>query len=165
MENKLSDKLTQYISRHLELCPACAEKYENFKKIMSKYTNVHKEITQNDEFETQFMTKQYEEFKLNLSAYVDNELDERENIKVKKTAITNPLAKQDLKDAYAFKQLLHSAFEKTKNDAKIDLSKFIISQMYTDLNEKRPDPFVQVILLFWGIIACITAGVIGILYL
>jgi anti-sigma factor RsiW len=120
MEDKLSSALNQYIRQHLETCPACAQKYENFQKIMHKYNNV---IDQ--EFEGQF--KQYDDFKKNLSAYVDNELDDNENIKIKKMVIVNPIARQDLEDLYALRQLMQSAFEKTKNDIKIDLSKQILA--------------------------------------
>jgi anti-sigma factor RsiW len=124
MENKLSSALNQHIQRHLDTCPSCAQKYENFQKIIDKYNNVI-----DDEYEVQF--KQYDEFKLNLSAYVDNELESSENIKIKKVVISNQHARQDLEDLYTLRQHLHSAFEKTKSDVKIDLSRQILASRKT----------------------------------
>ena len=40
-------------------------------------------------------------------------LDDFQNIKIKKIAISNPLARQDLENIYTFKKLLHNSFEKT----------------------------------------------------
>ena len=66
---------------------------------------------QNEEIENPYITKQYKDFRSNLSAYVDNELDNQDSIKIKKIAISNPLARQDLENIYTFKRLLHSSFQ------------------------------------------------------
>lgn len=121
MENKLSAMLKQYIQRHLETCPACAKKYEDFKNIINKYNNVV-----DDEIEIEF--KQYSEFKKNISAYVDNELDVSENVKIKKMIISNPAARQELENIYTLQRLMHSAFDKTRNDIRFDLSKKILTE-------------------------------------
>ena len=45
---------------------------------------------------------------------------EWKNIKIKKIAISNPLARKDLEDFYTFKQLLNSSFNKTKSEMKTE---------------------------------------------
>ena len=70
-EEKLSNKLAQYVREHLENCPECMEKYKQLKKILNRYIEIQSETE-----ESVYQTKQYEDFKSNLSAYVDNELND-----------------------------------------------------------------------------------------
>ena len=159
-ENKLSKKLSDYVSLHLETCPECREKYLKMKNILNKFIDI-----QNKEIDNPYVTKQYEDFKNNLSAYIDNELNDFENIKIKKMAISTPLARQDLENIYTFKKLLHSSFEKTKNDLKSDYSKNIMCQLRQEnKNEKSTDPFWKLVISFFAMISCIVAGIISILY-
>lgn len=159
-EEKLSTKLSQYVKEHLDNCPECRKKYIQLQNLLKRFNEI-----QNEEIENPYITKQYEDFKLNLSAYVDNELDDLENIKIKKIAISNPLARQDLEDIYTYKKLLHSSFEKTKNELKNDYSKNIISRMHHEYrHENNSDPFLKITILFFAMIVCIVAGIIGMLY-
>ena len=106
-----------------------------------------------------------EDFKSNLSAYVDNELNSIDSIKIKKIAISNPLARQDLENIYTFKKLLHSSFEKTKNELKNDYSKTTICQFKHDnADEKINFSFYKLTAIFFMMITVIVAGVIKMLY-
>ncbi len=159
-EDKLSSKLTEYVRQHLESCPSCMEKYLQMKNMLNKFIDI-----QNEEIENPYATKQYEDFKANLSAYVDNELNNFESIKIKKIAISNPLARQDLENIYTFKKLLHSAFEKTKNDVKTDYSRNIIFQLKHDtIDDKKVDPFVKLSVAFFIMLTLLVAGLIRFLY-
>ncbi len=160
VEDKLSTKLSEYVRQHLENCPSCMEKYLQMKNMLNKFIDI-----QNEELENPYATKQYEDFKANLSAYVDNELNNFESIKIKKIAISNPLARQDLENIYTFKKLIHSSFEKTKTDFKYDYSKNIICQLQNENPEgKKLDPFLKLTAAFFIMISCIVAGVISFLY-
>ncbi len=160
VEDKLSKKLSEYIRIHLESCPSCFEKYLKMKNMLNRFMDI-----QNQEIDNPYANKQYEDFKHNLSAYIDNELNDFENIKIKKIAISNPLARQDLENIYTFKKLLHSSFEKTKNDFKNDYSKNIICQLrHEDIKDKTVDPFFVLVVSFFAMITCIVAGIISILY-
>lgn len=158
VEEKLTDRLSKFVYEHLEKCPECMEKYLQMKNMLNKLVDIH-----NVNLENPYATKQYENFKLNLSAYIDNELDDLENIKIKKIAISNPLARQDLENIYTFKKLLHSSFEKTKNDMKTDYSKIIISNLQHN-KQKEIDPFLKLSVSFFAIITLIVAGIISFLY-
>lgn len=159
-EDKLSDKLSQYVKEHLEICPECMEKYQQLKKILNLFMEI-----QNTPIETPYQTKQYKDFKTNLSAYIDNELDDLDNIKIKKITISNPLARQDLENIYTFKKLLHASFEKTKNDIKTDFSKSITNQIQQEnINENTTDTFLKLTATFFLMISCIVAGIIKFLY-
>ena len=159
-EEKLSNKLAQYVREHLENCPECMEKYKQLKKILNRYIEIQSETE-----ESVYQTKQYEDFKSNLSAYVDNELNDFENIKIKKFAIANPLARQDLENIYTFKKLLHSSFERTKNELKTDYSKSITYQIQQEsLTENNFDPFLKLSAAFFIMVSFIVFGIIKILY-
>ncbi len=157
-EDKLSSKLAQYVKQHLEKCPSCMEKFMIMKNMLTKLTELHDE-----ELENPYATKQYEDFKSNLSAYVDNELNNSDSIKIKKIAISNPLARQDLENIYTFKKLLYSSFEKTKNDMKNDYSRIVINQLQLD-EEKSLDPFFKLSAAFVLMLTLIVAGIIKFLY-
>ncbi len=160
IEDTLSSKLKECVRRHLENCPECMEKFISMQNIMNKFIEI-----QNEEIENPYATKQYEDFKSNLSAYVDNELNSIDSIKIKKIAISNPLARQDLENIYTFKKLLHSSFEKTKNELKNDYSKTTICQFKHDnADEKINFSFYKLTAIFFMMITVIVAGVIKMLY-
>ena len=159
-EEKLSNKLSQYVKEHLATCPECMEKYQKLRKILNKYVEI-----ENIPIAQQYHTKQYETFKNNLSAYIDNELDDFENIKIKKIAISNPLARQDLENLYTYKKLLLSSFEKAKNELKTDYSKSIIKQVQQEnISDNNFEPFFKLAATFFIMISCIIAGIIKFLY-
>jgi hypothetical protein len=160
VEDKLSEKLSGYVKAHLDNCPECQEKYRQLKNLLKRYNEI-----ENSKATNPYVTKQYEDFKSNLSAYIDNELDNSESIKIKKIAISNPLARQDLEDIYTYKKLMHSAFEKTKNDLKSDYSKDTICKLRHNCFEVRKlDPFLKITAVFFIMVTFAVAGLITILY-
>lgn len=166
VENKLNEPLKKYLEYHLSICPECSEKLKKLKKLVNNYNEISKRINSDDEIEeNSYFNKQYEDFKLNLSAYIDNELTDEENIRIKKIAISNPIARKDLEDIYTFKKLLHSSFDKTKNDSKEDYSKNILNDIYSLHQNNKLDPFYMIMTIFSVIIAAIILGVINIFVL
>lgn len=160
VEDKLNSRLKEYVDEHLRKCPKCREVYMQSKKIMNHIIGLAGSSVEDN----QYMTKQYEDFKHNLSAYIDNELDEHESIRIKKIAISNPLARKDLEDMYTFKRLLHNSFDKTKNDWKSDYSKIIINQLEKNDNSNGIDPFYKIIGAFTAMISIIVFGFLATLY-
>ena len=147
--------MMNFVKEHIENCPTCREKYLKIKNTISNIIN-------NDSKD--YMTKQYQDFKVNLSAYIDNELDDAENIKIKKTAISNPLARQDLENIYSFKKLLHNSFEKTKTDFKNDFSKQIMNQILEENSPNYNSQFYKLLTIFSIIITTLVIGLIYVLY-
>ena len=160
VEDKLSDKLSKSIWEHLQNCPECMNKFNQLKNIYNKFIDI-----QNQELENPYITNQYKNFKSNLSAYIDNELSASESIKIKKFAISNPIARQDLENIYTFKKLIHSSFEKTKNDFKNDYCKNILSNIHNEkANNNNYDSFYKLSIAFGIMITLIVTGLICILY-
>lgn len=154
IENKLNPRLREYINLHIAKCPACKKKIEELQKILKTY---RKKETQRKEQEQTIAP----EFISSLSAYIDNELNANENIKIKKMTISNPTARKELETMYKFKKVLHSAYEKTKNDSKYDYSKAVINQIQDGV-EYTTSYFYKLAAIF---VVLITAIIIGFLYL
>ena len=154
IENKLNPRLREYINLHIAKCPACKKKIKKKKKILKTYRK--KETLQKEQEQTMAP-----EFISSLSAYIDNELNANENIKIKKMTISNPTARKELETMYKFKKVLHSAYEKTKNDSKYDYSKTVINQIQ-DGAEYTTSYFYKLAAIF---VVLITAIIIGFLYL
>lgn len=160
IEDSLSSKLKEYVKEHLENCSECMEKYISMQNMINKFIEI-----QNEEIENPYITKQYKDFRSNLSAYVDNELDNQDSIKIKKIAISNPLARQDLENIYTFKRLLHSSFQKTKNELKTDYAKCTLNKLkHNNTDTNNFDPFYKLTAAFFIMISFIVAGVIKFLY-
>lgn len=163
IDDKLSDQLKQFVEAHLEICPACRAKLDALKQMVNSLKEVHEKIAvikskseKEEEVENEEENSQYEVFRTNLSAYIDNELSDEENIKVKKYVISNAKARKDLENLYNLKKVLHASFDKAKNDVKEDYSKYILKRI--DIQEEiyGPDSFAKVVALFIVILTVFT---------
>lgn len=159
-EGTLNILLRKLVKEHLENCPDCMAEYlDMIEKCNSSVQSVGAKLEENYE------TKQYEEFKANLSAYVDNELSSEENLKVKKIAISNPLARKDLENIYKFKNLLYDSFAKTRDSIKADYSKIISNSLQKDLKmDYITSPFYKLSALFLAMIVFVMLGFVFLLY-
>lgn len=149
IDDQLSTQLKQFVEAHLEVCPACRAKLEALRNMVNSLKEVHEKLaTITPESEETKNSAHFDEFKTNLSAYVDNELNDAENIKVKKYVISNPKARQELEKLYKLKKVLHDSFDRAKNDVRQDYSKYILKRI--DIQEEiyGPDSFAKVVALF-----------------
>lgn len=162
LDGRLNDQLKQFVQAHLDICPTCRAKYDALKTMVSSLKEVHEKLDKIEpEKERQSASSTpYNEFQTNLSAYIDNELDDEENIKVKKYVISNQKARKDLEKLYNLKKVLHNSFEKAKNDSRGDYSKFILKRI--DIQEEiyGPDSFSKVVALFIVIFMLCTLGAV-----
>jgi len=162
-EGCLTDILAKHVTEHLEECASCRQNYLQIKNIMDKYDASENEDSNDENI---YISKQYEDFKYNLSAYIDNELDSDDSIKIKKFAISNPYARKDLENIYNFKKILQNSFEKTKAELKQDFSKDIIRKIKNE-NVKfyAQDSFYKLSLIFSAFVLSLIVGIIKFLHL
>lgn len=163
IDDKLSSQLKQFVEAHLSICPTCRMKLETLRSMVTSLRAAQDHLsTIKSGNEENLNSPQYDEFKINLSAYIDNELNDEDNIKVKKYIVSNPRARQEIESMYNLKKALHNAFEKTKNEAKDDFSKYIMSKIDMQEEVYGPDPFAKVvaIMFFLVVVFTITAVVI-----
>lgn len=163
IDDKLSCQLKQFVEAHLATCPTCRAKLDALQNMVRSLKDVHQRLAdvKTDSHEHPD-SDQYNNFKTNLSAYVDNELSNEESIKIKKYVISNAKAREDLENMYKLKKVLSNSFEKTKNEAKDDYAKYILRRI--DIHEEvyGPDSFAKVVALFIVILTVftITAAII-----
>ena len=155
LENKLNPKLKKYIDEHLEICPKCKKFYSE--TIRKSRTNVILNSTQDKEDKT------YKIFEENISAYIDNELNEKENLRIKKIAITNPNAREKIEQIYNLKRFMHNSYEKIKNEMKQDYTRTIMNKIL--IVETKKEPFYKIVGIFTAMITLIIIGFIAILNL
>lgn len=164
IDGDLSESLKEKVEEHLKNCPTCKAKFNIINSLFSDIkTNANKEkiYTTNSH-----STKQYQFFKNNLSAYIDNELPEEECIKMRKYTIGNKKARKDLEDSYHIRKLMRDSFKKSKTSSKSDFSKDILKQIeQNDKNEYTFNPLVMVAFSFVMSVLLISAIVIYILSL
>ena len=139
------------------------EKYMKLRRILENFSEIRTKISEEDKDFEQYDNQQYKRFKANLSAYIDNELTDNENIKIKKIAISNPLARKDLEEFYAFKQLLTSSFNRTKNELKYDFSKKTLEKINSKEENTKINPFFKLAGLFMVITMIMVIGLINML--
>lgn len=157
IEDKLSNQLKQFVEAHLDICPPCRAKLEALRTMVKSLKEVHARMDEvKPEKKENEDDPQYESFKVNLSAYVDNELDDEENIKVKKYVISNPQARNELEGMYNLRKVLNNSFEKAKSEVREDYSKYILRRIDIQEEVYGPDSFAKVVALFIVIFAIFT---------
>jgi len=147
LENELSDALKKQVEEHLETCSICNSKYSLVKSLITEINNtVNSDFKNEDNFTN---NTQFKAFRTNLSAYIDNELPDEENIKIKKYAISNSIARKELEDSYNIRRLLNNSFKKSKDTTKADYAKNIIRQLEADEKSMLNfHPAVRLLIIF-----------------
>ena len=157
IDDKLSAQLKQFVDAHLDVCPTCRAKLEALRSMIKSLRDVHEKLSNVNSYKEETVKKfQNEEFKTNLSAYIDNELNDIENIKIKKQIVSNPKARQEFENLYNLKKTMHHSFERTRNELKEDFSKIIMRKIDIQEDVYAPDSFVKVVALFIIIFTVLT---------
>ncbi len=157
IENTLSPELSRCVEYHLCNCPSCQSKFKELKSVLSEFQDTENlsdkilvcENTINPDI------------KKKLSEYIDNELCQKDNIKIRKIAIANPAVKRALNNMYNYKILLKQSYNKTKNELKKDYSKSVLDLIY-DKDIYSTNFFYKLVIIFAIMIITI---MIGFLYL
>ncbi|MCM1339931.1 MAG: zf-HC2 domain-containing protein [Muribaculaceae bacterium] len=135
IEGDLSKALKNQVEEHLKQCPTCRAKYDIIKTMISDLKNSFEQEEEAlatkglQDIANSTSSGQYRVFKNNLSAYIDNELSNEENIKIKKFTINNRKARKDLEDSYNIRKLMNDSFKKSKAEARQDFSRNILKQL------------------------------------
>ena len=143
-DGELKENLRKKVEEHLKICPICSAKYETLVNLISGMREDVAKISKTHREENEPSINDYQ---TNLSAYIDNELDDENNIKIKKLTINNKKARKYLEDSYALKNVMTNAFEKNKNETKYDFSKNILQSLEIDDKEYTLNPVIKGIAL------------------
>lgn len=162
IEGDLSENLKQKVQEHIKECPVCKAKYNIIASLFSDISKTSGNNNKSEVYSTNVHeSAQYKFFKNNLSAYIDNELPEEENIKMRKYTINNKKARNDIEETYRIRKLMQDSFRKSKNEAKPDFAKNILKNL--DSEEKSEfsfNPMITVAFSFVMSVILITAIVV-----
>ncbi len=151
LQGTLNLTLQKYLENHIKICPHCQKKIQELLSVLSEFGKSKNETVDEKK-------RDYETIK-RLSAYMDNELNQDENIKIKKMTISNTKVRNELENLYKFQKILHQAYNKTKNDSKYDYSKQIINRIQ-DCCEYSTTYFYKLAVIFAVLLTGIIAGFI-----
>ena len=144
LKGRVNPVLCEIIEEHLAVCSVCKELYLQALSEQKKEIEIKEQPVSRFNEEQKYMTKEYINFKRKLSAYLDSELEDSENIRIKKMTISNPLARKDLEDMYNFKKLLHSSFERTMEKCKINFYPLVMKRL-TEPKVSKLENFIQLV--------------------
>lgn len=142
-DGELKENLRKKVEAHLKMCPICSAKYETLVSLFTGMREGVSELSKTTSEEISSSEIDSTNYQSNLSAYIDNELDDKNNIKVKKLTINNKNARKYLEDSYALKNIINNSFEKTKNEAKYDFSKKVLRSLDIDEKEYTLNPIIK----------------------
>ena len=167
IDGELSEALKTKVEEHLKECPVCRAKLNIIRSLFSDVKKKYCPSDDDDTYPTNTHSScQYQFFRNNLSAYVDNELPEEENVKIRKYTIGNKKARKELEDAYRIRKLMKESFQKSKNESKPDFIKRVVKQANMDNdNELGFNPVISVGFAFIMTVLLISAIVIYMLSL
>ena len=134
IEDELSQTLKSEVEKHLKQCNSCRAKYDIIKSMFVDFKNclqddVLTRVKEEPKFHTYTTSHQYRVFKNNLSPYLDNELTNDENIKLKKFTINNDKARKELEKSYEIRKLMNNSFRKARDAARADFSKRVLNKL------------------------------------
>ena len=154
IEGDLSSNLKKQVEEHLNGCSTCRAKFDIVKSMIDDLKNCFEDLENefsDKEYHTQVTatSQQYRAFQNNLSAYIDNELNNEDSLKLKKFTINNKNARKELQENYNLRKLMNNSFQKTKSENKYDFSKSVLKQLELDEETAMSlHPVVKIILFF-----------------
>lgn len=160
IDGDLSYELRKSINDHLSSCISCKNKYDLLKNFYMDMENSYANFKNTLPESMEKIQDQHSFFRNNLSAYIDNELSDKESLKLKKYAINNSKAKQEMEKSYRLKSMLKNAFDRTKMSIKSDFSEKVIADINTSNKLNRIDFYLKttaaIIIICIGAITFIT---------
>ena len=164
IEDDLSTNLKTQVEDHMKTCASCRAKYDIIKSMFADIKSsleIKSEPTANSKYVDTVTSKQFRLFKDNLSAYIDNELSNDENIKIKKFAINNNKARKELEQNYNIRKLMNESFNKAKSEMRQDFSRSVLRQLELDEDSNWAiHPAIKLIVMFTLLVLVITSFVL-----
>jgi len=150
VDGKLNPTLKKYVENHIKKCSSCRRKVEELQKIYfdcGLENRPEQKYIEEDEINDREIIK-------SLSAYIDHELNESDNIRVKKMTVSNPDTREKLELMYKFQKIMHSAYERTKGNFKNDYSKAVIS-LLSDSDDNYSTTYLKKLVILFFILLSI----------
>lgn len=167
MDGELSEALKQSFREHLNECQQCNMKYHIIKNIITDIKLAYSRMVKNEceQEESALLTESVTESpeKVSpheLSAYIDNELPDEYNIKIRRDIIAKPSLRKKLENMYKLRKMISESYVEGKNSLRTDYSKDIVRALNNKVSREvyvHCTAFIFIVLLFailslWAII-------------
>lgn len=165
IDGNLSEKLKQAFESHMKNCPSCSMKLQIIKSVIGDIKSAYKNILVNNDIKDCTDVKQVATEAMNseditsmeLSAYIDNELNDENNIRIRRNIIAKPNLRLRLEKMYKLKKLLSDSFAEHKNRLKYDYSKDIMR--LSDKNASAKQACLHCILFVFVVLVAIILSI------
>ena len=145
IDNELSESLKKSFEEHLHECAGCSMKFKVIKSIVedikNAYDKVLRENKYEDNIEKETVNDTYIETDelnhLDLSAYIDNELSDENNIRVRRNIIVKPSIRKKIEKMYKLRKILSGSFNEQKNILRSDYSKDVMRTINSNFSTKE----------------------------
>ena len=137
LNNELSENLKNAFVEHMHNCPHCHIKFNMLNSIVNDLKDAYNQLTFETSDETinlpnpaieENKSKSYELI-TNLSAYIDNELNDDMSIQIRKNIVSQPKLRKKIEKLYGIRKLLNNSFTTEQNRLRTDFSKDIIKRL------------------------------------
>jgi len=171
LNDELSENLKTAFEEHLSSCPSCHIRYNMLSSIIDELKDAYSQIiTEENAEDIPFAeiagscedTENISQSEL--SAYIDNELDDEFSIKMRRNIIAKPNLRKKLETLYNLRKIMTDSFDNQKNKLKTDYSKSIIREL--DVNAASHNAYFHCIAFIMFVIgvlflsSVIIAGII-----
>ncbi len=167
IDHKLDSDLEASVALHLASCNRCQRKYIELKSMISSLRNSYKKIKEevyttnnHQSVNLNFKISEHERFKKNISAFLDNELNDVEMIEFKNYCDKMKLANDTIKPYIKLEKLLKDNYSNIQKQMPKNFSKDVINEALS----KEPAKIVAIfetvgIFLLFSILCIIFIGI------
>lgn len=142
IENKLPKEDVIFVKEHLDTCSICYRKYLTMKCVIKNLRFEYEKLLnefEKIEAERIFNIREYDNFMLNISPYLDDELTYDESIKFRTYLLKSKKAREQLSLAFKLKNNLQNSFTEAVQEKNISFEKQILKKIKEE-NEKKNTP-------------------------
>lgn len=158
IENKLPPEQYQFVKKHLDECSSCKKRCQNLKNLIKKMKQEYA-IDLKKNASANFEEREYNNFKNNLNAYLDNELGYENSIKFKKYIMKSPSARKEVQDVYQMQKLIRESFARTKFQSCPNFTKNILMNLDKNFHKMQLSLTIKLIMLILLISISISGAV------
>lgn len=163
LNDDLSESLKKSFTEHLHNCPNCHIKFNMLNSIVNDLKDAYNQIiydspVKNNEIIDINKNNDVDEFITNLSAYIDNELNDDANIQIRRNIMTRPSLRKKVEELYSIRKLMTDSFNDEKNRLKTDYSKNIIRKINS--NESYTESYAQCFIFIIFVICTVISSII-----
>lgn len=171
VNDDLTDNMKKAVEDHMKLCPACAMRYGVVKSIIEDIKSAYDEVLTNSKVENEsvdIIEPEYvvadEDIKISeLSAYIDNELGEKESVKIRRDIIAKPKLRRKVEKMYGLKKMISNSYHNQRSRLKYDFSKEVMRSLNTDLRDKQV--YIHCVMFILFVVCAVAISTIALIHL